>query len=79
MKVCTTRLNFQIRNLAAAFGAKIPVSEAEEKALRLMDKIISPHGHRDLAAEPVVSPEVAAERAALEKFELGRFLLAIWA
>ena len=40
-----------------------------------MDKIIS-HGHRDLAAEPVVSPEVAAERAALEKFELGRFLLA---
>ena len=40
-----------------------------------MDKIIS-HGHTDLAAEPVVSPEVAAERAALEKFELGRFLLA---
>jgi hypothetical protein len=37
-------------------------------------KIIS-HGHRDLAAEPAARLEVAAERAALEKFELGRFLL----
>lgn len=37
-------------------------------------KIIS-HGHRDLATKPAAGPEVAAERAALEKFELGRFLL----
>ena len=37
-------------------------------------QIIS-HGHKDLAAESAARLEIAEQRAALKKFELGRFLL----